>query len=176
MRVPANDPLTSTQQKLLHDLAAQTGLVLRNVRLIEELRDSRRRIVAAQDERARRLERNIHDGAQQQLVALAVKLQLAQRLVRTDPNKAEAILDELQVESNEALENLRDLARGIYPSLLAERGLVVALEAQARKTPLEIRVEAISAASRDCRTSRSTREHRPPASASTPTAPGCDST
>ena len=68
--MPANDPMNPTKEALIKDLAAQAGLVLRNVRLIEELRGSRRRIVAAQDERARKLERNIHDGAQQQLVAI----------------------------------------------------------------------------------------------------------
>ena len=69
-------------------LAAQAGLVLRNVRLIEELRASRQRLVAAQDQERRRLERNIHDGAQQQLVALAVKLRLVESLALKDPSKA----------------------------------------------------------------------------------------
>ena len=69
----------------MRDLAAQAGPVLRNVRLIEELRASRQRLVAAQDEERRKLERNIHDGAQQQLVALSVKLRLAEQLVDRDP-------------------------------------------------------------------------------------------
>src|SRR5439155_3286757 len=80
----ASDPLTPDQRKLLTDVAAQTGLLLRNVRLVEELRESRRRIVTAQDARAKALERNIHDGAQQQLVALAVKLRLAEQLTERD--------------------------------------------------------------------------------------------
>ena len=66
-------------ERLVGDLAGQAGLVLRNVRLIEDLRASRQRLVAAQDEERRRLERNIHDGAQQQLVALTVKVRLAER-------------------------------------------------------------------------------------------------
>ena len=74
VEMPASDPIGPTRQRLMRDLAAQAGLVLRNVRLIEELRDSRRRIVRAQDEERRRLERNLHDGAQQQLVALSVQL------------------------------------------------------------------------------------------------------
>jgi signal transduction histidine kinase len=88
---------------------------LRNVRLIDELRASRRRIVAAQDERAKQLERNIHDGAQQQLVALTVKLRLAEGLAEREPAKTRAMLSELQAEATSALEDLRDLARGIYP-------------------------------------------------------------
>ena len=116
--------------------------MLRNVRLIEELRASRQRIVAAQDERARALERNIHDGAQQQLVALAVKLRLARALAEKDPPKAGEMLDALQAEAVDALENLRDLARGIYPPLLADQGLAAALGAQARKSPVPVSVDA----------------------------------
>jgi signal transduction histidine kinase len=114
--------------------------VLRNVRLIEELRESRRRIVAAVDEGRRRLERNIHDGAQQQLVALAVKLRLADGLVERDPARARQLISELQGETTDALENLRDLARGIYPPLLADEGLTTALEAQTRKSPVRVRI------------------------------------
>ncbi|HEY7661079.1 MAG TPA: sensor histidine kinase [Actinomycetota bacterium] len=139
--MPANDPMNPAKEKLIHDLTGQAGLVLRNVRLIEELRESRRRIVAAVDEGRRRLERNIHDGAQQQLVALSVKLRLADQVVERDPDKARELLGQLQVEVNAALENLRDLARGIYPPLLADSGLAAALEAQARKTDLPILLE-----------------------------------
>jgi signal transduction histidine kinase len=134
------EPLTETQERLLEDLAGQAGLVLRNVRLIEELRASRQRLVAAQDEERRRLERNIHDGAQQQLVALAVKIRLAKTMAGRDVEKAQGLLDELQGETQEALENLRDLARGIYPPLLADKGLAAALEAQARKVPFPVEV------------------------------------
>ena len=82
-----------SKSKLVRDLAAQAGLVLRNVRLIEDLRASRQRLVAAQDEERRRIERNIHDGAQQQLVALAVQLKLARTMVDRDPAKAGPMLD-----------------------------------------------------------------------------------
>jgi signal transduction histidine kinase len=138
--MPANDPMSPSKQRLIRDLSSQAGLVLRNVRLIEELRESRRRIVAAVDEGRRRLERNIHDGAQQQLVALAVKLRLAEAGVERDPAGARELLRQLQAEANDALENLRDVARGIYPPLLADRGLPAALEAQARKSPVPVRV------------------------------------
>jgi signal transduction histidine kinase len=140
--MPAADPMNPSKEKLIRDLASQAGLVLRNVRLIEELRASRRRIVTTQDERAKTLERNIHDGAQQQLVALAVKLRLAEGFARTDPERTASMLSDLQAEANDALENLRDLARGIYPPLLADRGLHAALEAQARKSPVPVDVQA----------------------------------
>ena len=174
MTKPQNEPLTAAEAKLVDDLAAQAGLVLRNVRLIEDLRASRQRLVTAQDEERRRLERNIHDGAQQQLVAIAVKANLAGSLVGKDPQQERAILDQLKAEATEALENLRDLARGIYPPLLADQGLAAALQAHARKSPIPVEVRptesgatgrrprrpCTSVSWRDCRTSPSTR--RPP--------------
>jgi signal transduction histidine kinase len=136
---PRNEPLSATEDKLLRDLASQAGLVLRNVRLtvelrasIEELRASRRRLVEAQNLERRKLERNLHDGAQQQLVALKVRLGLMDRLAG-DPERVRQVAGELQDAVQEALDDLRDLARGIYPPLLADKGLAVALEAQARK-------------------------------------------
>ena len=143
--VPPSDPLTPSQEKMLHDLAAQASLVLRNVRLVEDLRASRQRIVAAQDERAKALERNLHDGAQQQLIALAVKVRLMESLIRKDPEKAAAMAREVGAAAGDALDNLRDLARGIYPPLLADKGLVAALEGQARKSaiPTEVLVENV---------------------------------
>jgi signal transduction histidine kinase len=125
---------------LVSDLASQAGLVLRNVRLIEELKASRQRLVAAQDEERRRLERNLHDGAQQQLVALSVKVRLAQQLTSRDPDGATAMLEDVQTDANDALENLRQLARGIYPPLLADKGLVTALEAQVRRAAIPVQV------------------------------------
>lgn len=129
----------------MNDLAAQAGQVLRNVRLTSELRarveqisaqakalrDSRQRIVATQDAERQRLERNIHDGAQQHLVALAVKLRLASTLAKRDPLKARGSLKELKAQTTEALQTLRDLAQGIYPPALRERGLVDALRSHA---------------------------------------------
>ncbi len=138
---PPGEPLTPAEDKLLADLASQARLILRNVGLIEELRASRQRLVTAQDEERRRLERNIHDGAQQQLVALAVKIKLARTLAGKDLEKAQALLEDLQGETQDALENLRDLARGIYPPLLADKGLAAALQAQARKVPFHVEVQ-----------------------------------
>jgi signal transduction histidine kinase len=135
------EALTPTQEKLLRDLAGQAGLILRNVRLIEELRASRQRIVAAQDQERRRLERDIHDGAQQQLVALAVRLNLAHGLAAKQAPQVAELLSALKGETQETLENLRDLARGIYPPLLADKGLAAALESQARKALVPVTVE-----------------------------------
>jgi signal transduction histidine kinase len=140
--MPANDPMDPARERMVKDLAAQAGLVLRNVRLIEDLRASRQRLVAAQDEERRRIERDIHDGAQQQLVALAVQLKLARTMMDRDPAKAGPMLDGLQAAATTALEDLRDLARGIYPPLLADKGLTAALEAQARKGALPVRVSS----------------------------------
>ena len=147
VRKPVNDPISPADEKLIAGLASQAGLVLRNVRLTEELKANlddlkaaQRRIVSAQDEERRRLERNIHDGAQQQLVALAVKLKLADGLFDRDATAAHDLMSQLQGETHEALEDLRDLARGIYPPLLADKGLVAALQAQARKAALDVSV------------------------------------
>jgi signal transduction histidine kinase len=137
-----DDPIDPGRERLVRDLAGQAGLVLRNVRLIEDLRASRQRVVAAQDEERRKIERNLHDGAQQQLVALAVKQRLAASLVGRDDDRARAMLEELQTETSEALDALRDLARGIYPPLLADRGLAEALRAQARKAAVPVSIEA----------------------------------
>jgi signal transduction histidine kinase len=131
--MPVSDPIGPAKEKLIRDLAAQAGLVLRNVGLIEELRASRQRLVAAQDEERRRIERNLHDGVQQQLVALNVQLGLLGKTADRDPAKVPALAAQLQGRATEALEDLRDLARGIYPPLLADQGLAAALESQARK-------------------------------------------
>jgi signal transduction histidine kinase len=138
--MPPNEPLSPAQGKLLADVAAHAGLVLRNVALVADLRESRKRIVTSQDARARRLERDIHDGAQQQLVALAVKLGLAQDVLAKDWTRASAMLGEARAETQSALENLRDLARGVYPPLLAEKGLRAAIEGHARKASLPVTI------------------------------------
>ncbi len=144
---PPNEPLTPTEDKLLHDLASQAGLVLRNVRLtaelqasVDELRASRRRLVDAQDEESRTIERNLHDGAQQQLVALTVQLGLLERLA-DDPERVRETAVRLQGALRDALDDLRDLARGIYPPLLADKGLAAALEAQGRKAAVPTTIE-----------------------------------
>ena len=140
--MPPSDPMNPAKQQLVEDLASQAGLVLRNVRLIEELRASRQRLVAAQDEERRKLERNLHDGAQQQLVALAVQLKLLEQTAGKDPARDQQLAAKLGSQATAALEDLRDLARGIYPPLLADKGLAAALENQARKAAVPTTVEA----------------------------------
>jgi signal transduction histidine kinase len=141
------DRLTPAEDKLLEDLASQAGPALRNAALMAELRDSlaaisvqaaeleasRRRIVATQDEERRRMERDLHDGAQQQLVSLSGQLRLLQRMMARDPLRAKGLLTELVVEADEALEAVRDLGRGIFPPVLADKGLAAAIAARVAK-------------------------------------------
>ena len=107
----------------------------------EELRASRARIVKAGDEARRRLERNLHDGAQQRLVALSLSLRLAQAKVGSDPPAAEAVLESARGELAAALDELRELARGIHPAVLTDRGLAAALEALASRLPIPVEIE-----------------------------------
>jgi signal transduction histidine kinase len=137
---PPRDPVRPEEEKLIAELGVQAGLVLNNFRLIEDLRSSRQRLVAAQDEERRRLERNLHDGAQQHLVALAVKVRLAESLIGKDDEQRRA-LQAIEDDAREALDNLRETARGIYPPLLADQGLQPALQAQVRRTPLPVTFE-----------------------------------
>jgi signal transduction histidine kinase len=145
---PRNEPLTLAEDKLLQHLASQAGLVFRNRRLtaelqatIEELKASRRRLVKAQDTERRKIERNLHDGAQQQLVALSIQLSLLEQSAE-DADCVRQLAPQLKNAARAAADNLRDLARGIYPPLLADQGLVPALQAQARKAALPVTVEA----------------------------------
>ena len=140
----------------LSDLARQVGLALHNVQLDSalqasldelrnrnrELRASRARIVAASDNSRRQIERNLHDGAQQHLVAMAVKLGLARRLLEADPGAAEKMLEELRADVQDTLSELRELAHGIYPPLLRDRGLAEALQTAANRATLPTSVEA----------------------------------
>ena len=144
---PRNEPVTAAEDKLLAHLASQAGLVLRNVRLtaelqatIDDLRASRRRLVKAQDEERQRIERNLHDGAQQQLVALTVQLSLLEDFAG-DPSEVRQVTGQLRAGLHAALDDLRALARGIYPPLLADQGLGPALRAQAGRAPLPVLVE-----------------------------------
>ncbi len=149
-------PYTEEEDQVLTDLARQVGLALHNVRLDsalqasldelkernQELQASRLRIVAAADESRRRIERNLHDGAQQHLVAMAVKLGLARQLVGADQATAESILEELRTDVQTTLTELRELAHGIYPPLLRDRGLAEALRTAANRAVLPVEVRA----------------------------------
>jgi len=137
------DPLTPPEDKLADDLGKQASLILRNVRLVEELRASQQRIVAAQDEERRRLERDIHDGAQQQLVTLSLATRLAQTTAGPEaPSRLQEILDRATEELKEAMAELRELARGIHPRILTERGLGAAIRFLAERSPVPVTVSA----------------------------------
>jgi len=110
----------------------------------EELEASRARIVAAGDEERRKLERNLHDGAQQRLVSLSLSLRLAQGRIRSNPGGAEELLEASREELTQALEELRELARGIHPAVLTDRGLEAALEALAARAPLPVEIRGAS--------------------------------
>src|SRR5439155_25604859 len=137
------EAVSPAESKLLADLASQAGLVLRNVRLIEELRTSRQRLVSAQDEERRRLERDLHDGAQQRLVAISLALRMARNLV--DPEKDAALGERLTMAAEEltrALSELREFARGIHPAILTERGLAPALGSLAERSTVPASVDS----------------------------------
>ena len=143
-----HDPALQYNSALVDSVCAAAGLSLDNERLAAELRArlaelqaSRARLVQTADTERRRIERNLHDGAQQQLVALKISLGLARQLVTSLPEAA-GLLAQTEHQAAEALEELRELARGIYPPLLADLGLRAALEAQARKAAVSVTIEA----------------------------------
>ena len=149
-------PLTAVEERLFADLASQAGLVLRLVGLRAELEDrhhdlrartheletSRGRLIEAQDAERSRLERDIHDGAQQHLVALAVNLRLAQVVAARSPGRANQVLAEQADAARLAIDTLSSLSRGIYPQMLSERGLVAALRSGVAASPVPVTVDA----------------------------------
>ena len=147
--VIVHDRSLDDEPQLLQAAATAARLTLENARLHAEVRaqlvqveESRRRIVAAGDEQRRRIERDIHDGAQQRLVALALELRATQRRLggRVDPD-VERVLTGAVAELQVAVSELRELARGVHPAILTEEGLPGALESLASRTPLDVRVE-----------------------------------
>jgi signal transduction histidine kinase len=142
--LPPGHTMSAAERALLDDLAAQVGAALDNLRLIEELKASRTRLVAAQDEERRRIERDIHDGVQQRLVALSLALRMAGSGLRSTPDQAMAgTLDEAAEEARAALVELRRLARGIHPAIISEGGLEAALESLAERSPVPVEVAGI---------------------------------
>jgi signal transduction histidine kinase len=107
----------------------------------QELEASRQRIVAAGDDARRKLERNLHDGAQQRLVSISLSLRLAQGQLEKNPGAAQEVLEASREELARALEELRELARGIHPAVLTDRGLEAALESLAARAPLPVEIE-----------------------------------
>ena len=142
------EAMNRVEHKLMADLAGQAGLVLKNVGLnrelmarLDDLRASRVRLIAAQDEERRRIERDLHDGAQQHLVALKLKVGVAQAL--GDPeSRNRAVLAELKLDADAAIDQLRELARGVYPPLLASDGLEAALRSHLRRLTIPAELDA----------------------------------
>jgi signal transduction histidine kinase len=150
------DPLRPADNRLLDALASQAGMALEGIRLADQLRArltelqgttrelaaSRRRIVTARDAERSRLERQIHDRVERRLLEMAEALERAERTLPRSRPRAMALLDGVAAEANEVQEALRDLARGIFPPLLSDKGLVPALESQARKFGVPLVVAA----------------------------------
>jgi signal transduction histidine kinase len=148
------DAFTDEDDRVLAELARQAGLAFHNAKLdtalqttldalrhqAEELRESRARIVASGDAERRRVERNLHDGAQQHLVALAINLRLTKDIAAEDPAAVGEMLGQLAQDVQATIKELRELAHGIYPPLLADNGLGDALRAAAGRSPLTVYV------------------------------------
>ena len=148
------DAFSEEDDRVLTELARQVGLAVHNARLdtalqttldelrkqADELRRSRARIVASGDAERRRVERNLHDGAQQHLVAMAVNLRLARDIIADDQQAAGEMLDQLADDVTSTIKELRELAHGIYPPLLADNGLGEALRAAGNRCPLPVAV------------------------------------
>jgi signal transduction histidine kinase len=159
IRPADGDAFRPQDETVLAELARQVGLALHNVALdsalqasleevrrqAEELRASRARVVAASDAARRQIERNLHDGAQQHLVALAVNVRLARQLADADPTAANEMLEQVGHDLQDAVQELRTLAHGIYPPLLVDRGLAEALSAAGGRAalPTDVRAEGL---------------------------------
>jgi signal transduction histidine kinase len=155
-RARKGDSLAAEVDETLEEVARELGVALNKARLDSSLQDSleqlrrqavelqasRGRLVAAADEERRRIERNLHDGAQQHLVALAIKARLVEQLAERDPERAKAVISQLQDDVKSAIEELRSLAHGIYPPLLSSAGLGEAMAAACRRAPLSASLDA----------------------------------
>jgi signal transduction histidine kinase len=150
LELPAGQPFPPADRTLLDQVAGGLGLALRNLQLtedlrarVDELRESRRRVVAVQDQTRQMLERDLHDGAQQRLVALKIKVGLgAAMALKQGLTDVGGILETVRSEADLTIDSLRNLARGIYPPLLESEGLAAALTAQLRRAPLPVTVQA----------------------------------
>jgi signal transduction histidine kinase len=147
--VEPSESLTAGAERLLSDVAGQAGLLVRNLRLaaelqarVEELAESRLRIVTAQDVERRRLERDIHDGVQQHVVALMTKLQLARNQIRRESQLSGDTIDEAQADAGRLLDELRELASGIHPVVLTDGGVVAAVRFRADRLPIKVVLDA----------------------------------
>jgi signal transduction histidine kinase len=144
-----HDASVADERELVQAVVGAAALALENERLaaelhanVKELRASRARIVESADAARRRIERDLHDGAQQRLVALSLSLRLARRRIDQDPGEAKELLDDASGNLESAIRELRDLARGIHPAVLTDRGLASALRALAQRVPMPVEIVA----------------------------------
>ncbi len=149
-------PLLEEDRRLIFDLAGQSAATVRNLylsaqlgarlelikRQAAELAASRARVVAAQDAERRRIQHDLHDGFQQDVVVLTAKLSLARERLRRGDERAGQTLDELQADLGGMLAHLREFAHSIHPPVLADQGLLEAIEAQAARMPVEVIIDA----------------------------------
>jgi signal transduction histidine kinase len=140
MQPSPSEPLNPGTRRLVLHVAGQAGLILRNAALVEDLRASRQRIVAAQDEQRRRIERSLRQGPDRRLLALDAQLAAAQETAAAESAGAATAVTGLRDDARAALENIRALAAGVYPATLTERGTAAALEAQAVHSAVPISV------------------------------------
>src|SRR5262249_2577538 len=146
-----HDPTLLEEPQLINAVAAAARLALENARLqaetraqLKEVRESRARIVAAADDERRRIERDIHDGAQQRLVALGLQLRSAQRHLDHDADPdVSLLLGQAVAELQVAVDELRELARGVHPAVLTEEGLAAAVESLATRTPMTVSLNVL---------------------------------
>ncbi len=145
--VPPGRALSAADERLLADVASQSGLLFRNLGLtadlvsrVGELQESRRRLVTAQEDERRRIERNLHDGAQQDLFGLKISIRHVRILSRRNPRGVRSALERLEQDAERALLTVKELARGVYPSLLTVQGIAGALGARARAAPVDVRI------------------------------------
>jgi PAS domain S-box-containing protein len=139
---PRADPFPPESEARLRNFCELVSLAIESAEAREELRASRARIVQAADAERKRLERNLHDGAQQRLASLALSIRRARSRMASDPDAAEQLLQDSSVELDGALRELRELARGLHPAVLSEHGLHRALEALVERAALPVVVES----------------------------------
>ena len=139
----SRDHFPPDAQQRLADFTNLVALALESAEAHDQLTASRARIVEASVAERRRLERNLHDGAQQRLVTLAVRLRIAQECLRQDPSAAEAMLADVGEDLKLALEELQELARGLHPAILSDRGLEPALQSLASRAPFPVEIAGV---------------------------------
>ena len=142
--VASSETLPPESEQRLGAFCELASLAVASAQAREDLRASRARLVKAGDEQRRKLERNLHDGAQQRLVSLALSLRLARTQAASEPDAAARTLEEASHELDKALEELREIARGLHPAALAEQGLTSALRALGERLPVDVVVDELA--------------------------------